>query len=107
MKLNLKTDFLLYTVSLTETSKGNYIKLSTMNSKHDNSIFLFDIVTGKLVLSRIDTKEHSHAEFYKKLANKPNISIGEFIQKCMTNKIMIAYSQKEADVMFADVPPKN
>ena len=107
MKLNLKTDFLLYTVSLTQTSKGNYIKLSTMNSKHDNSIFLFDIVTGKLVLSRIDTKEHSHAEFYKKLANKPTITIGEFIQKCLDNKMMVAYTQKEAQVMFADVPPKN
>ena len=104
MKLNLKTDFLLYTVSLTETSRGNFIKMSTYNSKHDSSIFLFSITTGKLALSRIVTQEKSHEEFYKKLVKNPKVSLGYFIQECMNNKVMIAYSQKEAEVMFADQP---
>ena len=107
MKLNLKTDFLLYTVSLAETSAGNFIKLSTYNSKHDDSIFLFNIETGKLALSRVETKEKSHEEFYKKLIKEANINLAGFIEKCMANKIMIAYSQKEAEVMFSEASPED
>lgn len=105
MKLKIKTDALLYTVSLTETTTGNFIKLCTYNSKNDTSMFLFDIATGKLALSRIQTEEKSHGQFYQKLANEPTISIGEFIQKCLNNKMMVAYSQKEAELMFAEKPP--
>jgi len=107
MELKLKTDFLLYTVSLAETTAGNYIKLSTYNSKHDNSIFLFGLTTGALELSHLDTEVKANRDIYESLSKQKGITLSEFLAKCMDSETMIGYSQKEAEKLFTDIPPKH
>ena len=105
MRLKLQTDFLLYTVSLAEYSEGNYIKLATLNSKHDHSVFLFGLTTGKLEFSHIDCEVQANRDIYESLSKQKGITLSEFLAKCMDSETMISYSQAEAKETFAEKPP--
>ena len=102
--MELLIDSLLYSISIAETAKGNYLKLCPYNSKGESSSFLFDLNTGKILHSEIDTDNETHKELYEKLASNSDMTLPKFIEQCISTIgcVAVDHNSDEPPEYFAE-----